>query len=323
MAKERRSLNGKVVAITGGARGIGKATAEALARRGARLALGDVDLATAEETAAGLGGGSVALALDVSDRGSFERFLDEAERQLGTVDVVINNAGIMPVTPFVEESEDSYRRQIEINLIGVINGTQLALRRMLPRNSGHIVNIASQAGKTGVPGIATYSATKHAVVGLSEAVRAEIRGRDIEVSCVMPTIVNTELTEGVVDQRFVKPVEAVDVAAAIAEALEVPRFDVYVPKSNGALLRGAYLMPRSAAEWIGRTMGTDKLMTQIDHGARSAYETRVTQSGGDGAAAEQDAPATEPATASTETAPTAETEPAAETQPAAEDHAAH
>jgi NAD(P)-dependent dehydrogenase (short-subunit alcohol dehydrogenase family) len=303
MARERRSLHGKVVAITGGARGIGKATAEALARRGARLALGDVDLATAEATAAGLGGGSIALALDVSDRASFEHFLDEAERQLGTVDVVINNAGIMPVTPFVEESEDSFRRQIEINLIGVINGTQLALQRMLPRNSGHIVNIASQAGKTGVPGIATYSATKHAVVGLSESVRGEIRGRDIEISCVMPTIVNTELTSGVVDQRFVKPIEAVDVAEAIVGALEVPRFDVYVPKSNGALLRGAYLMPRAAAEWVGRTMGTDKLMTEVDHGARAAYEDRVTHSGGDGAADGDGAPADAAA-------------------PAAEDHAA-
>jgi NAD(P)-dependent dehydrogenase (short-subunit alcohol dehydrogenase family) len=281
MAKQRRSLNGKVVAITGGARGIGKATAEALVRRGARVAIGDVDLALAEQTAAGLGGGSVALALDVSDRGSFEAFLDEAERQLGPLDVVINNAGIMPATPFVEESADSIARQININLIGVITGTQLAMRRMIPRNSGHIVNIASQAGKTGVPGIATYSATKHAVVGLSEAVRAELRGRDVEISCVMPTVVNTELTSGV-GQKWVKPVEATDVAEAIAEALEVPRFDVFVPKVNGPLLRAASLMPRSAAEWVGRTIGTDKLMTEVDHGARAAYEERVAQSTGEG-----------------------------------------
>jgi NAD(P)-dependent dehydrogenase (short-subunit alcohol dehydrogenase family) len=286
MAKERRSLNGRVVAITGGARGIGKATAEALVRRGARVAIGDVDLALAEQTAAGLGGGSVALPLDVSDRASFEAFLDEAERQLGPLDVVINNAGIMPTTPFVEESEDSFRRQIEINLVGVLHGTQLAMARMIPRDTGHIVNIASQAGKTGVPGIATYSATKHAVVGLSESVRGEMRGRNVEISCVMPTVVNTELTAGV-GQKWVKPVEASDVANEIVDALEVPRFDVYVPKSNGALLRAAYLMPRSAAEWVGRTMGTDKLMTEVDQAARAAYEERAAHSTGESAAAER------------------------------------
>jgi len=118
MAKERRALAGKVVAITGGARGIGKATAAALVRRGCRVAIGDLDVSLAEETAAGLGGGTVALPLDVTDRGSFSAFLDEAERQLGPIDVIVNNAGIMPVTPFVEESEASIRRQVEINLLG-------------------------------------------------------------------------------------------------------------------------------------------------------------------------------------------------------------
>jgi NAD(P)-dependent dehydrogenase (short-subunit alcohol dehydrogenase family) len=290
MAKERRSLNGKVVAITGGARGIGKATAEALARRGARLALGDVDLATAEATAAGLGGGSIALELDVSDRGSFERFLDEAERQLGTVDVVINNAGIMPVTPFVEEAEDSFRRQIEINLIGVIHGTQLAMARMIPRDTGHIVNIASQAGKISAPGIATYTATKHAVVGLSESVRAEMRDRDVEISCVMPTVVNTELTSGV-GQRWVKPVEASDVADAIVEALETGRYDVWVPKENGAIYRIMVLLPRTWREAIGRFMKVDKLMTEVDHSVRDAYEERVAQAEPGSATGETERPA--------------------------------
>jgi NAD(P)-dependent dehydrogenase (short-subunit alcohol dehydrogenase family) len=277
MAKERRSLHGKVVAITGGARGIGKATATALVRKGCRVAIGDLDLALAEQTAVGLGGSTIALPLDVTDRGSFERFLAETEHQLGPLDAVINNAGIMPVTPFVEESQASVHRQIDINLHGVITGTQLAIERLRPRGGGYIVNIASQAGKGGVPGIATYSATKHAVVGLSEAVRAELRGSGVEVLCVMPTVVNTELTSGV-GQRWVKPVEASDVANEIVDAMEVPRFDVFVPRANGVLFKLLTLLPRGAREALGRLMKVDKLMLEVDHGARRAYEERAAAS---------------------------------------------
>ncbi|HXS48254.1 MAG TPA: SDR family oxidoreductase [Solirubrobacterales bacterium] len=277
MAKERRSLSGKVVAITGGARGIGKATATALVRKGCRVALGDLDLELAERTAAELGGGTIALPLDVTERASFGAFLDEAERQLGPVDVLINNAGIMPVTPFVEESEDSVRRQLDINVFGVITGMQLAIERMRPRGSGHIVNLASQAGKGGFPGIATYSGTKHAVVGISEAVRAELRETGIEIACVMPTVVNTELTAGV-GQRMIKPVEAEDVANEIVDALEVPRFDVWVPRANGALFKVVALLPRGAREALGRFLKVDKLMTEVDHSARHAYEERAAHS---------------------------------------------
>ncbi|MET0558301.1 MAG: SDR family oxidoreductase [Solirubrobacterales bacterium] len=278
MAKERRSLSGKVVAITGGARGIGKATATALVRKGCRVAIGDLDLELAERTAAELGGGTVALALDVTDRASFATFLDEAERQIGPIDAVINNAGIMPATPFDEESDDSIRRQLDINVYGVMLGTQLAMTRLRPRRSGYIVNIASQAGKAGLPGIATYSGTKHAVVGFSESIRAELRGSGVEVICVMPTVVNTELTSGV-GQKWVKPVEASDVANEIVDAMEVPRFDVFVPRANGVMLKVGALLPRGAREAIGRFMKTDRLMLEVDHGARHAYEDRVSASG--------------------------------------------
>jgi NAD(P)-dependent dehydrogenase (short-subunit alcohol dehydrogenase family) len=290
MAKQRRSLSGRVVAITGGARGIGKATATALVRKGCRVAIGDLDLALAEETASGLGGGTIALPLDVTERASFERFLDETERQLGPLDVVVNNAGIMPVTPFVDEAEDSVRRQIDINLHGVITGTQLAIRRLQPRGQGTIVNIASQAGKAGIPGIATYSGTKHAVVGLSEAVKQELRGTGVDVVCVMPTVVNTELTSGV-GQKWVKPVEAVDVANEIVDALEVPRFDVFVPRANGVMYKFLTLMPRGAREGLGRLMKIDKLMFEVDHGARRAYEERAAAS----EPSADDAPADQPA----------------------------
>jgi len=277
MAKERRSLSGKVVAITGGARGIGKATATALVRKGCRVAIGDLDRALAEQTAAELGGGTIAAALDVTDRASFSAFLDEAEGQLGPLDVVVNNAGIMPVTPFAEESTESIRRQFDINVFGVMTGMQLAIERMRPRHSGHIVNLASQAGKGGFPGIATYSGTKHAVVGVSEAVRAELRETGIEIACVMPTVVNTELTSGV-GQKMIRPVEASDVADEIVDALEVPRFDVWVPRFNGGLFKLIALLPRTWREGIGRLMKVDKLMTEVDHGARRAYEERAAHS---------------------------------------------
>jgi short-subunit dehydrogenase len=282
MAKQRRSLNGKVVAITGGARGIGKATATALVAKGCRVAIGDLDVSLAEETAAGLGGGTIALALDVTDRSSFERFLEETERQLGPVDTVINNAGIMPVTAIVDESDDSIRRQLDINVYGVIVGTQLAIERLRPRGSGHIVNIASQAGKTAIPGIATYSGTKHAVVGICEAVRGELRGSGVEVHCVMPTVVNTELTAGI-GQKLIKPVEAEDVAEEIVDALEVGRYDVFVPRSNAVMTRFSALLPRRVSEAIGRLMKADKLMFEVDHAARSAYEQRAAASEPSGA----------------------------------------
>jgi short-subunit dehydrogenase len=295
MAKQRRSLNGKVVAITGGARGIGKATATALVRKGCRVAIGDLELELAEQTAAGLGGGTIALPLDVTDRDSFAKFLDETERQLGPVDVVINNAGIMPVTAMVDESDASIKRQLDINIYGVLVGIQLAIQRMRPRGSGHIVNLASQAGKTAIPGIATYSGTKHAVVGISEAVRAELRGSGVEIHCVMPTVVNTELTAGV-GQKLIKPVEAEDVAEEIVDALELGRFDVYVPRSNAIMTRFSALMPRRVSEAVGRLMKADKLMFEVDHGARRAYEERAAASepglddaGSEASVAERDA----------------------------------
>ena len=182
MAKALRSLGGQVVAITGGARGIGRATAAALIAQGARVAIGDIEASLAERTAQELGVGTVGLPLDVTDRASFDAFLQEVETRLGPLDVLINNAGIMPIGPFVEESDATAKRMIDINLHGVIYGSKLALERFLPRGRGHLVNIASMAGKSGIPGGATYCATKHAVVGLSETLRAELRDTSIDVS---------------------------------------------------------------------------------------------------------------------------------------------
>jgi NADP-dependent 3-hydroxy acid dehydrogenase YdfG len=277
MAKVPRSLAGQVVAITGGARGIGRATAAALIAQGARVAIGDIEAPLAEQTAQELGSGTVGLPLDVTDRGSFATFLDEVERQLGPLDVLINNAGIMPIGSFVEESDATAKRMVDINLNGVIFGSKLALERFLPRNRGHLVQIASAAGKAGFPGGATYCATKHAVVGLSEAIRAELHGTNIEVSVVMPVVVNTELGSGLPTTRGFKAVEPEDVANAIVDALQFGRYEVFVPKSVGGMFRVNALMPRRATEAIGRFMKGDQVLSNPDHVARAAYEQRMDQ----------------------------------------------
>jgi NAD(P)-dependent dehydrogenase (short-subunit alcohol dehydrogenase family) len=277
MAREPRSLNGKVVAITGGGRGIGRAIAQSLAREGARVAIGDLDQASAEAAAAAIGGDAVGLGLDVTDHAGFTAFLDEVEQRLGPLDILVNNAGIMPVTPLTEESEESISRQLDINLRAVIHGTQQAMNRMVPRRTGHIVNIASVAGRSGFPHLATYCATKHGVVGLSEAVRAELRGTGIEVSVVMPSVVRTELATGLADSR-VKAVEVEDVANEVLSALQRPRFDVFVPRSNGPLIRVTDALPRNLREAIGRWLKADQSLLKADRTARAQYEARAAHS---------------------------------------------
>lgn len=275
MAKARRSLVGNVVAITGGARGIGRATASALIAQGARVAIGDIDAQLAAHTARELGAGTVGLPLDVTDRESFERFLKDVDDRLGPLDVLINNAGIMPIGPFIEESDATARAMIDINLHGVIFGSKLALKRFIPRGSGHLVNIASAAGKAGFPSGATYSATKHAVVGLSEALRAEVRDTDIGVTVVMPVVVHTQLGSGLPETRGFKAVEADDVASAIVEGIQLDRFEVYVPSSTRALFKLKALVPTRMMEATARFLKGDQVLASPDRGQRAEYEARM------------------------------------------------
>jgi NADP-dependent 3-hydroxy acid dehydrogenase YdfG len=278
MAKEARILTGRVAAITGAARGIGRATAQALIRQGMKVGIGDIDLAAAQATATELGGGTAAFELDVTRRESVAAFFDGVEEQLGPLDVVINNAGIMQLGPFLEEDDLTTQRQIDINVNGVLFGVKEAVPRFLSRNAGHLVNIASSAGKAGFPGGATYCGTKHFVVGFSEAVRGELRETPIEVSCVMPGIVNTELAAGLQSARGVKNVNPEDVADAIVDALRTPRFDVFVPKSIGPINQVLGLLPRSGREAFARALKADKVLAEADPNARRAYELRASNS---------------------------------------------
>jgi NAD(P)-dependent dehydrogenase (short-subunit alcohol dehydrogenase family) len=291
MAKRLRSLNGQVVAITGGARGIGRATAAALIAQGARVGIGDIDAPLAEKTSSDLNSqptpATVGLPLDVTDRASFTAFLDEVERQLGPLDVLVNNAGIMPIGPFADETDAAAERLVDINVHGVILGSKLAIERFVPRGRGHIVQLASIAGKGGFPGGATYCATKHAVVGLTEALRSELRGTGIEMHQVLPIGVNTELYSGVSGARGFPTAEPEEVANTIVELLQTGKFELFVPRSVGPITRMQALMPRRVAETIIRFTKGDQLLLSADLGARAAYDARMEQMiNGSGSAAE-------------------------------------
>ena len=205
MAKQPRTLAGRVVAITGAARGIGRATAVALVGEGATVAIGDIDLDVAERTAEEIGPGAAAFALDVTDRGIVRAFLARVEARFGAVDALVNNAGIMPLGPFVEEDDATARRMIDINVHGVMLGMKLALPRFVARGEGHLINIASAAGKAPYPGGATYCGTKHFVVGVTRPCAASCAGRASTSSVVMPVVVDTELASGLGTARGIPP----------------------------------------------------------------------------------------------------------------------
>jgi NAD(P)-dependent dehydrogenase (short-subunit alcohol dehydrogenase family) len=275
MAKAPRPLNGKVVTITGAARGIGKATATALTRKGARVAIGDLDGDLAAQAAAELGGGAIGLPLDVTDSEAYTAFIDETERQLGPLDILINNAGIMPTGPIEEEDDETMRRHIAINLYAMMHGTREAVKRMKPRRSGHIINVSSAAGKVAGARTATYNATKFGIVGFSEAVALELHGTGVEISVVYPSLTRTELVSGLKELKGLPWIQPEDVANAIVGTLEYPRFNVPVPKHMGVILTLSQAMPFRVKAGMARLMKADSIIADADAAARAAYRERL------------------------------------------------
>ena len=272
-------LAGRGAVVTGGGRGIGAATAAALARAGARVVIGDLDLAVAEQTARDIGDAVTALPLDVTDRAAFTAFLDAAERRLGPLDVLVNNAGIMPLSRIEDEPDEATARILAVNLHAVIHGSREAVRRMKPRGHGHIVNVASVAARTPSPGAATYAASKAGVLGFSDAIRAELRGTGIAVSCVLPGLVATELATGITVRGY-RPATPETVAAAIVKTVRRPRFEVYVPGGVGVTVKLGTLAGRRFGDWLQRVSGAEAtVLAAIGSSDRVPYERRAAGSG--------------------------------------------
>jgi NAD(P)-dependent dehydrogenase (short-subunit alcohol dehydrogenase family) len=273
--KGRGQLKGKVIVITGGARGIGLATATALHNLGAKVAIGDIDEAKVKESGADLGL-DVYGKLDVTEKDSFSDFLDQVERQLGPIDVLVNNAGIMPVGRIIDEPDAVTRRILDINVYGVILGSKLAAQRMVPRRRGHVINVASLAGELYAPGLATYCASKHAVVGFTDSARLEYRSAGVKFSMVSPAFVNTELISGTHSVKGFKNAEPSDIASAIVGLVVHPKPRVRVTRAAGAMVASQVFMPRVVREGLNRILGGEHVFTDdVDVEKRKAYEARA------------------------------------------------
>ncbi|MEO3782153.1 SDR family oxidoreductase [Actinocorallia sp. B10E7] len=257
------------VAITGAARGIGFATAKALKAKGAAVVIGDIDEEAVEKAAEELGVRGVKL--DVTDRESFTNFLAEA----GDYDVLINNAGIMPIGPVLGETDADARRCLDINVHGVMLGTKLALEKFIPARRGHVINVASVAGVLPTPGLALYNGSKAAVVMFSEAVRQEVKQHGVHVSVVMPSFTNTELVAGTRSPKGQKNCEPEDIAAAVVSVIARPRPRTVVPAKLAPQLAVMGLIPQKVKDLLNRRLGLDTIFLEFDQGARKSYDERI------------------------------------------------
>ena len=197
-------LAGKTALITGAARGIGRAFAQAYVGEGAKVAIADIDIDRAKEAAAALGKGAMAVELDVSDQSSIEEAVEATIAGFGHIDILINNAAIFTAAPIVDITRADFDRVFQINVAGTLFMLQAVARHMIERGQGgKIINMASQAGRRGEPLVAVYCASKAAIISLTQSAGLDLIRHGINVNAISPGVVDGEHWDGV-DSFFAK-----------------------------------------------------------------------------------------------------------------------
>ncbi len=230
-------IRNKVALISGASSGIGYSTAIALAREGSKIVAGARRIERLDElkkTVESQGGEIIIQKLDVTKLDDCNNFAKIAIQKYGNIDILINNAGIMPLSFFKNQKIDEWDRMVDVNIKGVIYCTSAVIPFMLEKKSGHIVNISSIAGRTVFPAGSVYCATKHAVTAFSEGLRQEFSQRsNIRITCIEPGVVSTELNNTITDNSLesflntvkkMEPLQAEDIANTILFALQAPNY---------------------------------------------------------------------------------------------------
>ncbi|MGB3697053.1 MAG: SDR family oxidoreductase [Gordonia sp. (in: high G+C Gram-positive bacteria)] len=275
---------GAVVVVTGAARGIGAEVARAFGAAGSHVWLCDVDADVVAATAATIEGAR-ARRLDVTDRALWAALVDEILAEHGRLDVLVNNAGVMPVGPFTAQPPETTDLIIDVNVKGVLNGMAAVLPAMVAAGRGHIVNVASMAGVLPLPGMVSYNASKYAAYGASLAARREYDGTGVTVSAVLPSAVRTELSSGADLGGTLPTVDPEQVARAIVRSLHTRAARTSVPGwVLPAWLHVDGLVPESIERVVRELAGHRQAMS-LDPAARARYLSRISRQASEHSAA--------------------------------------
>lgn len=272
-------MEGAIALVTGGARGIGLSIAQRLVREGARVVIADLDGESAVRAAREIGSGAQGFALDVTEFDEYLRVVTEVEESVGPIDIVVNNAGIMPVGPLLGELRGVAEATMRVNFWSHYISYQVLAPRMIARGRGHFINVTSAAGAIHSPGLASYVASKHAATGFARSAREELAGTGVTISTVMPAAVRTQLVDGIPFKWWEK-LGIIPPGWVARDAVRTVRNRPAVvgsPRGTVLALRLQHLVP----EWLWllgrRAVNADRTVGPVDRRARSEYDGRIEQ----------------------------------------------